>query len=219
MSIIKQFESQKDIEKINLKKFILVLEDHRKIFTEYIYAEGTTVVMAVLYPASLELNQCNNNQDRALDYILKVENLADKRKKEQERMKKIETALKKQPVQEPLSPYWIYAEVSNPGALAEVDRVHLATFETKIDKKHILNLDQIIKYKDKIFKGKLYFEENYVRLMEGLALTIIFPYIFESKDTIDNFLHSSQIPCVKLPGHFCLFLRLINLKPFLEFFA
>lgn len=172
LSIMKQFESQKDIEKINLNKFILVLEDHRKIFTEYIYAEGTTLIMAVLYPANLELNQCNNNQDRALDYILNVENLADMRKKEQDQMKKIETALKKQPIQEPLSPYWIYAEVTNPGAFAEVERVYIETFGTKIDKKHILNLDQLKRYKDKTFKGKLYFDENYVKLMEGLALTL-----------------------------------------------
>jgi len=178
LGIIRQVESLKKSEDINLRKSILVLEDHRKIFTEHIYVEGTALIMAILYPASLELNQCNINQDEALDHILNVEDLADKRKKEQDRLMKIESAKKKQIIKEapdpspPPSPYWIYAEVSNPGALAEVARVDLATFENKIDKKHILNLDQIVRYKDKIFKGKLYFDENYVRLMEGLALTI-----------------------------------------------
>jgi len=172
INVIKQVESLKRSEEINLKTSILVLEDHRKLFIEYIYVEGTALIMAILYPASLELNQCNINQEKALENILNVEDLSDKRKHEQERLKKIETAVKKRVYKEEPSPYWIYAEVTNPGALAKVDRVYLATLDTKIDKKHILNIDDMIRYKDRIFKGKLYFEENYVRLMEGLASTI-----------------------------------------------
>ena len=91
-------------------------------------------------------------------------------------MKKIETAKKKKIIKEPEMPppsdYWIYAKVTNPGSLANVERVYIGTLGTKIDKKNIVNLDEIINHKENLFEGKIYFPEKYVRLMEGLALTI-----------------------------------------------
>ncbi|MGV9173655.1 MAG: hypothetical protein ACOC35_13980 [Promethearchaeia archaeon] len=73
----------------------------------------------------------------------------------------------------PPSNYWIYSKISSQKVLYEAERIFVNTLEYTIDRKNILNIEDITKYnKTSEYIGKIYFSENYVKLMEGLASTM-----------------------------------------------
>jgi len=57
--------------------------------------------------------------------------------------------------------------------LEELTSIYIDTLGIEIDKKNILNIEEIIEIsKSKIFEGKIYLSNKFVNLMEGLALTM-----------------------------------------------
>ncbi len=181
LKMIQQLELQKQDQETKLHKMIFVLEDRRKVFAKFLKAEGYILIIIVLFPSKFKLSEANAFLNDFVDKITLYEEATEVKKKEQIAMKKIETAKKKKIIIEEPSHFWIYAKVTHPGSLANVERVYIESLGTKIDKKNILNLDEIIKKKDKTFEGKIYFSEKYVRLMEGLALTIKDASVFLSQ--------------------------------------
>jgi hypothetical protein len=196
LNMINQFELQKQDQEIKLHKMIFALENREKVFAEYLNVEDYILIIVVLFPSYVSINEGNIYLNKLYEDIMHMEDPTEIMKKEQQRMKQIESAKKKQiPKKESIpskeqviiekpepSNFWIYAKFSNVSALEKADKVFLGTLGVDIDKKKILNLEEIIRNsKDKPFEGKIYFSERYVRLMEGLALTIKDAAIFLSQ--------------------------------------
>ena len=64
----------------------------------------------------------------------------------------------------------------------ETDSMYIDSLGSNVSKSVVLNLTEIIqKSTNNPFKGKVYFTEKYVKLMEGLALTLKDAALFMNK--------------------------------------
>ena len=173
LKMIQQFELQKSDYKLKLKKMIFVMDNNQKIFTEFLNVEDTILNVVILFPYDFTINDSNFFFDDFKKKIMQYEDPAELMKKEQIKMKMIEEAQKRKIEHPPPSNYWIYSKITSEIPLEKLDRIYIDNLDIKIDKKNILNLDEIIEIsKERTFEGKIYFSEKFIRLMEGLALTM-----------------------------------------------
>ena len=173
LNIIRQIEHQKVESEIKLQKMIFELENNQKIFSEILKVEEIILTLVVLFPSLVSISDAdwylNNFKANAMVYEDPLEIM----KKEHLKMKKIEEAQKRKAKQKEPSNFWIYSEITGDVSLEQLDRIYIDELGIEIDKKNIVNLSEIIQIsKKRTFKGKIYFSEKFIHLMEGLALTM-----------------------------------------------
>ncbi|MFX1311803.1 MAG: hypothetical protein ACFFHD_04200 [Promethearchaeota archaeon] len=173
LNMIHQFELQKEDHEIKLKKMIFELENNQKIFAEYLHLEDTTLIIVILFPTGFSINDADAYVNDFKRSVMQYEDPIKLKKKEHLRMKRIEEAQKRKAEPNAPSNFWVYSKITVDEPLEDLDRIYIDKLGIEIDKKNILNLDEIIEIsKSNPFKGKIYFSEKFIRLMEGLALTM-----------------------------------------------
>lgn len=182
INIIKQFDLQKREQEINIEEMIFVLDSGQKIFTQYFEAEGYKLIVVVLFSSSISIGQGASYLEKIKESLFKCEDPLAIMRKEKMMMKKMEMAkAKKKEVKLP-SDFWIYSTVESEHPLEESESVFVGALGIQIDKKNILNFQDIVKQsKNNQFEGKLFFSEKYVSLMQGLSYTMKNASIFMSK--------------------------------------
>lgn len=178
LDVLRQLEFQSEKFQENIIKSILVLENGCKLCIEQRKMENIILIIVVLFSSETTLIEANN-------YLTDIVNLVEiKKTLEQKRdMEKAEAKLRKADKTHEVqgtkgslkgpSNYWIYSKIESKKPLYKTERVYIKTLGCTIDKKNILNIEEIIEHnKTSEFIGKIYFSENYVKLMEGLAATM-----------------------------------------------
>ncbi len=173
LNIIHQFELQKEDHDIKLKKMIFELENNQKIFTEFLKVEDTTLTIVILFPAVVSIRDAESYLNDFKKTVMEYEDPIELKKKEQLKMKRIEEAQKRKVEPKAPSNFWVYSRITSEVPLENLDRIYINKLGIEIDKKNILNLEEIIEFsKNNPFEGKIYFSDNFINLMEGLALTM-----------------------------------------------
>ncbi|MFX1570172.1 MAG: hypothetical protein ACFFCV_17580 [Promethearchaeota archaeon] len=173
LNMIKQFELQKVNGELKLKKMIIELENNQKIFTEFLKVEDSTLTMVILFPSVISITDAESYMNVFKKFVMTHDDPKELKKREQLRMKKIEEAQKRKSTRKAPSNYWIYSKITCDKPIEELDSIPIDELGIDIDKKNILNLEEIVQIsKSRTFKGKIYFSEKFIQLMEGLALTM-----------------------------------------------
>jgi hypothetical protein len=161
LDMMKQFEIKKEEndQEIKLKKIIFVLNDNKKVFSEYITIKQMELILILFFSSEITLNDGESYLRKIVRNFLDVENIKPK-------VVKIEA--KKEP-----SPYWVFSKISKDVLIQSADTIFIDSLGFKVSRSVILNLKDIIhSNNEKHFEGKIFFTEKYVKLMEGLALTL-----------------------------------------------
>ncbi|MFX1349803.1 MAG: hypothetical protein ACFE92_14135 [Promethearchaeota archaeon] len=173
LNMINQFELQKVNSEIKLKKMIIELENNQKIFTEFIKVEDSTLTMIILFPSVISITDAESYLNVFKKFVMEHEDPIELKKREHLRMKKIEDAQKRKAKRKAPSKFWVYSKITSETPLEELDSIYIDELGIEIDKKNIINLEEIIQIsKNRTFKGKIYFSDKFIHLMEGLALTM-----------------------------------------------
>ncbi|MFX1574787.1 MAG: hypothetical protein ACFFB0_18785 [Promethearchaeota archaeon] len=173
LNMINQFELQKVDQEIKLKKMIFELDNNQKIITEFLNVEDNVLTIVILFSNVVSISEAESYLNKFKKFVMEYEDPIELKKKEQLRMKKIEEAQKRRAEEKAPSNYWIYSKITVDESLEELNRIYIDKLGIEIDKKNILNLKEIIEIsKEKPFEGKIYFSEKFIKLMEGLALTM-----------------------------------------------
>lgn len=173
LNMIHQFELQKLDHEIKLKKMIFELENNQKIFTEFLNVEDNTLIIVILFPSVVTISDAESYLNDFKKSVMEYEDPIELKRKEQLKMKKIEEAKKRKVEQKAPSNFWVYSKITSEKPLGELDSIYIDKLGIEIDKKNILNLEEIIGIsKSKPFEGKIYFSDKFINLMEGLALTM-----------------------------------------------
>jgi hypothetical protein len=152
---------------------IFELKNNQKIFTEFLKVEDTTLTIVILFPSVISISDADFYLNNFKNTVMEYEDPLELKRKEQLKMKRIEGAQKR--TFEPKAPsnYWVYSKITNEMPLVELDSIYIDKLGIEIDKKNILNIEEIIEIsKNKTFEGKIYFSEKFISLMEGLAWTM-----------------------------------------------
>jgi len=173
LNMIHQFELQKVESGIKLKKMIFELENNQKVFVELLKVEDTILTIVILFPDIVTISIAESYLIDFKESVLKYEDPIELKKKEQLKMKRIEEAQKRKFEEKVPSNFWVYSKITSEEPLEDLDSIYIDKLGIEIDKKNILNLKDIIEISKKNpFEGKIYFSEKFIRLMEGLALTM-----------------------------------------------
>ena len=173
LNIIRQIEHQKVESEIKLKKMIFELENNQKIFSEFLKVEDIILTLVILFPSVVSISDAEWYLNNFKETVMVYEDPLELMKKEQSKMKKIAEAQKRRTTRKAPSNFWIYSKITCDTPLEELNRIYIDELGIEIDKKNILNLDEIVQIsKTQTFKGKIYFSEKFIQLMEGLALTM-----------------------------------------------
>ncbi len=173
LNIIRQIEHQKVESEIKLQKMIFELENKQKIFSEILKVEEIILTLVVLFPSVVSISDADWYLNNFKADVMVYEDPLETMKKEHSKMKKIEEAQKRKAKQKEPSNFWIYSDITSDVSLEQLDRIYIDKLGIEIDKKNIVNLNEIIQIsKSRTFKGKIYFSEKFIHLMEGLALTM-----------------------------------------------
>ena len=173
LNMIRQFELQKLDQEIKLNKMIFELENNQKIFTEFLKVEDTTLTIVLLFPSVIGISDAEFYLNNFKISVMEYEDPIELKRKEQLRMKKIEEAQKRKAERKEPSNFWVYSKITSESPLEELDSIYIDKLGIEIDKKNILNMEEIIEIsKSKTFEGKIYFSEKFINLMEGLAWTM-----------------------------------------------
>ncbi len=173
LNMIEQFELQKVNREFKLKKMIIELENNQKIISEFLKVENSTLTLVILFPSVVSIADAESYLNVFKKFVMEYEDPIEVKKKEQLRMKQIEDAQKRKAKGKALSKFWVYSKITSEVPLEELTSIYIDTLGIEIDKKNILNIEEIIEIsKSKIFEGKIYLSYKFVNLMEGLALTM-----------------------------------------------
>lgn len=173
LNMIEQFELQKVNREFKLKKMIIELENNQKIISEFLKVENSTLTLVILFPSVVSITNAESYLNVFKKYVMEYEDPIEVKKKEQIRMKKIEDAQKRKVKQKAPPKFWVYSKITSEVPLEELTSIYIDTLGIEIDKKNILNIEEIIEIsKSNIFEGKIYLSNKFVNLMEGLALTM-----------------------------------------------
>ncbi|MFW9881887.1 MAG: hypothetical protein ACFFG0_53165 [Candidatus Thorarchaeota archaeon] len=173
LNMVHQFELQKMNYEIKLKKMIIELENGQKIFFEFLKLEDTILTIIILFPSVISINDAESFLNVFNKFVLEYEDQIELKRKEQLRKKKIEEAQKRKIKRKKPSKFWVYSKITSDLPLEELNSIYIDKLGIEIDKKNILNIDEIIEIsKIKLFEGKIYFSDKFINLMEGLALTM-----------------------------------------------
>jgi len=142
----------------NIKNIIFILDDNQKILSEFIILENIKLILIIDFAPEISINL---GFKYLLDLIKSIISIIDVR---------IDTAPK---VQYSTGPRWLYSKIPLKSMNNEKDEIMLESLGIKLSKSVILNLEEIKKKSEKgFFEGKIYISDRYVKLMEGLALTL-----------------------------------------------
>ncbi len=173
INMIHQFELQKANREFKLKKMIIEFENNQKLFSEFLNVEDSTLTIVILFPSVISITDAESYLNIFKKVVMEYEDPIELKKKEQLRMKKIEEAQKRRGKRKGPSKFWVYSKITNEIPLDELNSIYIDKLGIEIDKKNILNIEEIIEIsKIKPFEGKIYFSEKFINLMEGLALTM-----------------------------------------------
>ena len=173
LNMIDQFELQKVNREFKLKKMIIELENNQKIFSEFLKVEDSTLTMVILFPSVFSITDVESYLNVFKKFVMEFEDPIELKKKEQLRMKKIEEAKRRKAKRKVPSKFWVYSKVTSEAPLEELTSIYIDRLGIEIDKKNILNIEEIIEIsKSEPFEGKIYFSDKFINLMEGLALTM-----------------------------------------------
>jgi hypothetical protein len=173
LNMIRQIEHQKVESEIKLRKMVFELENNQKILSEFLKVEEIILTLVILFPSVVSISDADWYLNNFKANVMVYEDPLELMKKEQSKMKKITEAQKRKVTQKAPSNFWIYSKITCDASLDDLDRIHIDELGIEIDKKNILNLEEIIlTSKRRTFKGKIYFSEKFIQLMEGLALTM-----------------------------------------------
>lgn len=173
LKMIHQFELQKLDHEIKLKKMIFELDNNEKMFAEFLKVEDTTLNIVILFPAIVNISDAESYLNDFKKSVMEYEDPIELKKKEQLRMKRIEEAQKRKVEWKAPSNFWVYSKITSKVPLEKLDTIYIDKLGIEIDKKNILNLEEIIEIsKSNPFEGKIYFSDKFIKLMEGLALTM-----------------------------------------------
>lgn len=150
---IKEFERDEKQTK-NLKNIILIMDNNQKIFSEYIELQNIKLILVVVFSPEVRLN--------AGDIFIKELSIKIKDLSTTKKVEKIEP-----------SSYWIYSKILPDSLQKSANNIKLDSLGIHVSKSVILNIKEITEIaKKQPFEGKVYFTEKFVKLMEGLALTL-----------------------------------------------
>ncbi|MFW9989953.1 MAG: hypothetical protein ACFFC3_14995 [Candidatus Odinarchaeota archaeon] len=173
INIIRQFELQREEHEVKLKKMIFELKNNQIIFSEFLNVEDTILTIVILFPGIFGISDAESYFNDFKEFVMEYEDPIELKKKEQLRMKKIEEAQKRKIKKKEPSNFWVYSKITSELPIEELENIHIDKLGIEINKKNILNLEEIITIsKSKPFKGKIYFSDKFINLMEGLALTM-----------------------------------------------
>ncbi|MFX0034028.1 MAG: hypothetical protein ACFE9I_00130 [Candidatus Hermodarchaeota archaeon] len=173
LNMIDQVELQKVNREFKLKKMIIELENSQKVFSEFLKVEDSTLTIVILFPSVVSITDAESYLNVFKKFVMEYEDPIELKRKEQLRMKKIEEAQKRKAKRKTPSKFWVYSKITSETPLEELTSIYIDILGIEIDKKNILNIEEIIEIsKIKPFEGKIYFSNKFVNLMEGLALTM-----------------------------------------------
>ncbi|TFF87081.1 MAG: hypothetical protein EU550_04105 [Promethearchaeota archaeon] len=154
LKITKEIEIRIEREVLDLKKVFYVFKDSKVMILDYLEVSGFEFIIGVNYSGDLDISSINATHRIIINDILLLEFekdsfLADKGK------------------------YWLYSKVSYKSLRPGKNDIILDTHNIKVDKKVIKNLRQIKQIcRHQSFEGKIYFDERFVELMQGLSYTL-----------------------------------------------
>jgi hypothetical protein len=168
LTISKAIENIELLFNENIKETIFTLKTDDKVFLGKIKVKDVELIVILLFSSKIKFDKIDNHIQDIYKKILTPE-------------KPKERVIKK-PVEKGPTPYWIYSKVSQFSSLKKGDSIYIDSIKTKVSKSVVVNLEEIQKIsKNQPFEGKIYFTEKYVKLMEGLALTMKDASLFISK--------------------------------------
>ncbi|MFX0073011.1 MAG: hypothetical protein ACFFAO_18190 [Candidatus Hermodarchaeota archaeon] len=163
LTIANQLEIRQEAENLDIEKIFLILRNGQKIFSELINIQDYDFILVLYFSSDINLNDGSIYLEKLIAHII-----------DSKRPAKIQ---KKEP-----SPYWIFSTISKENIFKNTDSIYIDSLESSVSKSVVLNLTEIIqKSNSNPFKGKVYLSEKYVKLMEGLALTLKDAALFMSK--------------------------------------
>ncbi|MFX1391793.1 MAG: hypothetical protein ACFE9Z_17145 [Promethearchaeota archaeon] len=173
LNMIRQFELQREEHEVKLKKMIFELRNNQKIFSEFLEVEDNVLTIVILFPSVFGISDAESYLNDFKESVMEYEDPIEFKKKEKLRMKKIKGAQKRKVEQKGPSNFWVYSKITCELPIEELENIHIDKLGIEIDKKNILNLEEIITIsKSQPFEGKIYFSDKFINLMKGLALTM-----------------------------------------------
>lgn len=156
-------EFQKKDDSPWVKNLFLVFDNESKVLSELLEVENYTFFLVLYFSQDKSINDANSYLKKMKEQIIDLRQPKIRKKKEP-------------------SQFWINSKVSKDDIFPNSDSIHIESLGFKVSKSVILNLKEIMqKSSTDPFIGKIYFTEKYVKLMEGLALTIKDAALFMNK--------------------------------------
>jgi hypothetical protein len=154
LRLSKEFEVTQETEVLELKKAFYVLKNSEILVLDYLQVENFDFIIAINYSSDSDIPSVIAIQTNIINKILMLE-------------------FEKNGFSSKETKYWIYSKVSYNSLRPGKNEIILDTHNIKIDKKVIKNLKQIkLICRHQPFEGKIFIDERYVALMQGLSLTI-----------------------------------------------
>jgi hypothetical protein len=157
LKLSKEFELTQETEVLELKKTFYVLKNSEFLVLDYLLVENFDFIIAINYSSDSDIPSVNAIQTNIINKILMLE-------------------FEKNGFSSKETKYWIYSKISYNSLRPGKNEIILDTYNIKIDKKVIKNLKQIkLICRHQPFEGKIFIDERYVALMQGLSSIKIFP--------------------------------------------
>jgi hypothetical protein len=154
LKLSKEFELTQETEVLELKKTFYVLKNSEFLVLDYLLVENFDFIIAINYSSDSDIPSVNAIQTNIINKILMLE-------------------FEKNGFSSKETKYWIYSKISYNSLRPGKNEIILDTYNIKIDKKVIKNLKQIkLICRHQPFEGKIFIDERYVALMQGLSLTL-----------------------------------------------
>ncbi|MEJ2248820.1 MAG: hypothetical protein P8Y70_06420 [Candidatus Lokiarchaeota archaeon] len=154
LKISKEFELKQDKEVLELKKVFYILKNSQVLVLDYLNVSDFDFIIIINYRSDLDIPSINASHRAIINEIIILE------------FEKNGFITKK-------GKYWIYSKVSynslNPGK----NEIFLDSLGINVAKKVVKNLNQIKQIcRHQTFEGKIYVDDRYVELMQGLSYTL-----------------------------------------------
>ncbi|MFW9937375.1 MAG: hypothetical protein ACFFD5_06975 [Candidatus Thorarchaeota archaeon] len=141
----------------NIKNIIFILDDNQKILSEFIILENIKLILIIDFSAEISINLGFKYLLELIKSIISI----------------IDVRIEPPKVQYSTGPRWLFSKISNKALNNNKDEIILESLGIKLSKSVILNIEEIKKKSENgFFEGKIYISDRYVKLMEGLALTL-----------------------------------------------
>ncbi|MFX1590762.1 MAG: hypothetical protein ACFFC1_21725 [Promethearchaeota archaeon] len=141
----------------NIKNIIFILDDNQKILSEFIILENIKLILIIDFSPEISINLGFKYLLELIKSIISI----------------IDVRIEPPKVQYSTGPRWLFSKISNKALNNNKEEIILESLGIKLSKSVILNIEEIKKKSENgFFEGKIYISDRYVKLMEGLALTL-----------------------------------------------